>query len=151
VADPTTASAPATAGLDLQFHHLGVACERIEDDRPIWEMLGYRVEGAGFADPAQGIRGLFMVGGGPRIELLEALDGSQTLAPWLKRRVKLYHAGFLAADFAAALDRLVEAGGAVTREPIHSVYFGALIAFVMMPNMALIELVEAAASTETRP
>lgn len=136
--------------LALEFHHIGIACEAIDDDRPTWQMLGYRIDGERFVDPAQGIRGLFMVGGGPRIELLEPLEGSQTLAPWLKRRVKLYHAGFLAADFKPALAALVDAGGMVTREPIRSAYFGSLIAFVMMPNMALLEIIEGTSAPEAR-
>lgn len=131
---------------ELQFHHLGIACESIAGDRATWELLGYSPEGVEFVDPGQGIRGLFMTGGGPRIELLEPFEDSQTLTPWLKRRVKLYHAAFIAADFQSGLTSLVGAGGMVTREPIRSVYFKTLIAFVMMPNMALLELIEAAAS-----
>ncbi len=51
----------------LEFHHLGVACERIAAEIEVWAGLGYRPEGEAFVDAAQGVRGLFMVGGGPRI------------------------------------------------------------------------------------
>jgi methylmalonyl-CoA/ethylmalonyl-CoA epimerase len=125
------------------FHHLGVACERIDADAETWAALGYRPEGEPFVDLAQGIRGLFMTGGGPRIELLEATEGSDTLAPWLRRRVKLYHVGYLVPSLAAAMEALAARGAVVAREPLTSVYFQAPIAFLMMPNLALIELIEA--------
>jgi methylmalonyl-CoA/ethylmalonyl-CoA epimerase len=124
------------------FHHLGVACEQIAADAVTWAALGYRPEGGVFVDEAQGIRGLFMIGGGPRIELLEATPGSDTLAPWLKRRVKLYHMGYLVPSLGHAIDALTAQGGVVAREPLLSAYFQAPIAFLMMPNLALIELIE---------
>ena len=126
----------------LAFHHLGVACERIAKDAETWAAFGYRPEGEAFVDPAQGIRGLFMTGGGPRIELLEATEGSDTLAPWLKRRVKLYHVGYLVPSLGPAMQTLIAHGAAVAREPLRSVYFQAPIVFLMMPNLALVELIE---------
>jgi len=137
-----TADAPAPALEDATFHHLGVACEQIAADAATWSAFGYRPEGEAFVDEAQGIRGLFMTGGGPRIELLEATPGSDTLAPWLKRRVKLYHVGYLVPSLGRAIDALTARGGVVAREPLLSVYFQAPIAFLMMPNLALIELIE---------
>jgi methylmalonyl-CoA/ethylmalonyl-CoA epimerase len=126
----------------LVFHHLGVACERIAADAETWARFGYRPEGEAFVDLAQGIRGLFMTGGGPRIELLEATEGSDTLAPWLKRRVKFYHVGYLVASLSGSIDTLTSRGAVVARQPLMSVYFQAPIAFLMMPNLALVELIE---------
>jgi len=136
---------------DFRFHHLGVACDSLEGEFVSWRSLGYRPEGATFVDEAQGIRGQFLVGGGPRLELLEATEGSATLAPWLKRRVKFYHAGYLVGAFDRAMDALARRGARVAREPAPSVYFGARIAFLMMPNMALIEVIEDLNWQETSP
>jgi methylmalonyl-CoA/ethylmalonyl-CoA epimerase len=131
---------------NLSFHHLGVACERIVAEAQTWRALGYRPEGEPFVDAAQGIRGQFMTGGGPRIELLEATPGSDVLAPWLKRRVKIYHVGYLVLSLQAAIDEMSATHGAtLAREPLMSVYFQAPIAFLMMPNLALVELIEARA------
>jgi hypothetical protein len=104
--------------------------------------VGYRPEGAAFVDEVQGIRGLFMVGGGPRIELLEPTNGSTTLSPWIKRRVKLYHIGYLVESFDAAIEILIARGATFARSPVISVYFKSRIAFLMMPNLALVEVVE---------
>jgi methylmalonyl-CoA/ethylmalonyl-CoA epimerase len=141
--DVAARGGPAThdAG-DLSFHHLGIACERVEAEAETWSLLGYRAEGGPFEDPGQGIRGAFMVGPGPRLELLEPTPGSDTLAPWLKRRIKVYHSGYMAAKFDETLARLCASGAAMAREPMHSVYFQGRIAFLMLPNMSLIELIE---------
>jgi methylmalonyl-CoA/ethylmalonyl-CoA epimerase len=127
---------------NFTFHHLGVACESIAAEIANWELLGYHSDGAPFVDEEQGIRGLFMVGGGPRIELLEAISGSSTLTPWIKRRVKLYHMGYLVDSFDAVMETLIADGATVARSPMISLFFGARIVFLMMPNMALIELVD---------
>ncbi len=135
-----------TLGLEgLDFHHLGVACQSVADEAQTWATFGYRPEGDPFVDEAQGIRGRFMTGGGPRIELLEAIEGSDVLTPWLKRRVKIYHAGYVVPSLALGIDALTARGASIAREPLMSVYFRAPIAFLMMPNLALFELIEARA------
>ena len=127
---------------NLVFHHMGVACANLSEEIAHWTALGYSPEGEVFEDLAQGIRGLFMVGGGPRLELLEATPGSTTLAPWIKRAVKFYHAGYLTPDLDAAIQVLSARGASIARAPMMSVYFRSRIAFLMMPNMALIEVIE---------
>jgi methylmalonyl-CoA/ethylmalonyl-CoA epimerase len=126
----------------LEFHHLGVACERIDDETEFWTGLGYRAEGEPFVDGEQGIRARFMTGGGPRIELIEALEGSQTLSPWLKRYTKFYHMGYFAEDFDTAFEEVRSRRAVVLRAPVQSTYFGARIAFLLMPNSAVIEIME---------
>ncbi len=135
----------------LTFHHLGVACAKIDDEIGVWTALGYRAEGVDFVDVAQGVRGLFMVGGGPRIELLEAIGGSDTLAPWLKRGVKIYHLGYIAASLSEAIAAFEAKGATLARAPTPSVYFKSRIAFLLMPNLTLIELIETPSDTLHTP
>jgi len=56
---------------DLVFHHVGIACERIENEIPQYELIGFRREGEIFEDSRQVIRGLFMKTGSMQIELFE--------------------------------------------------------------------------------
>jgi methylmalonyl-CoA/ethylmalonyl-CoA epimerase len=128
---------------ELTFHHIGVACPLIADEIPIWSRLGYKLECDPFIDEAQGIRALFMTGGGPRVELIEALEGSTTLTPWLKRRVKMYHMGYFTSDLDRSIAAFAAEGGTMTREPLQSVHFGTRITFFMLSNLSLIELIEA--------
>jgi len=128
---------------DLTFHHTGVVCDALATDEPAFLAMGFAPEGPPFEDAVQGIRGRFLVGGGTRIELLEDLPGSTTLAPWRKARVRFYHQGYLTADMDAALDRLRAVRGIVIRPPLPAVAFGGRrVAFVMLPGMLCIELIE---------
>lgn len=129
--------------LGLDFHHIGLACRKIDDDIRQWTALGYSVETAVFEDPAQGIRGVFLTGPGPRLELLEDLPGASSVAPWVKHGTKFYHLGFKINDLKAAMERLEDQGAKTVREPRPSVYFdAALIAFLFLPDGSLIELIE---------
>ncbi|HWF76873.1 MAG TPA: hypothetical protein VN694_06815, partial [Caulobacteraceae bacterium] len=60
--------------------------------------------------------------------------------------VKIYHVGYLVPSLPAAINAMTGSQGAtLAREPLMSVYFQAPIAFLMMPNLALVELIEARA------
>lgn len=87
-----------------EFHHIGYATASIERERSFFELLGYRIEGSVFADPQQGVIGCFMIGSGPRIELLENSPGSNTLTPWLNAGIKMYHFAYWVNRIDQALD-----------------------------------------------
>ena len=130
----------------MRYHHIGVACRDLEKEQ-LWYVgvLGYQPEGEGFADPLQGIRGRFLINGGTRIELLEALPGSDVLAPWLQRGMTLYHLAFEVSGLEAAIDRLAVSRTRLVSPPKPAVAFdGRQVAFCMGPNLLLIELIESA-------
>jgi hypothetical protein len=84
------------------------------------------------------------VGPGPRLELLVALPGSTVLEPWLRKGVKYYHEAFFVPDLGRGIDELCANGGKVVVEPVPAVAFdNREIAFVMLPNVTLVELVQA--------
>lgn len=129
----------------LRFHHLGVATRSLTEELGTWTALGYKLEGAEFADPVQGIRGQFLIGGGPRLELLAPLEGSETLTPILKRGIKLYHHGYEVASVHEAIETLRSQGARVIRAPAPAVAFnGRLIAFLATSNNWIVELIETA-------
>lgn len=128
----------------FSFHHLGYACASIARERSAFELLGYQQEGGSFTDPIQAVNGCFMVGAGPRVELLENSEGSNTLTPWLDAGTKLYH---LAYEVEATLDdalRWVKRERArVVVQPVPAVAFGGrYICFVMFRQGLLLELIE---------
>ncbi|HLX27871.1 MAG TPA: VOC family protein [Casimicrobiaceae bacterium] len=137
---------------DLEFHHVGVACRSIDAEAAHFAMLGYRIEGSAFDDPVQGIRGFFMVGQGPRMELLEPLgdaahrgsEKSGVLAPWLSSGTKLYHLAYVAPELLHAIDAMRKRRAKLVVAPVPAVAFaGRKIAFVMLPNRLLVELISA--------
>lgn len=128
-----------------RFHHVGIACQDLARECRAMALLGYAPEGAEFVDPIQGIRGLFLAGPGPRLELVSPLAPGGVLQTWLDRGAKMYHLAFEVPDMQFELDRLVENRGKVMVGPVPAVAFGGRnIAFIMLPNMMLAELIEAA-------
>ncbi|WP_411287936.1 VOC family protein [Phenylobacterium sp.] len=130
--------------LHARFHHLGVACRDLDRERAGWLALGYQEEGAVFLDPRQKIRGQFLTGPGPRIELVTPHGDGSPVDGYLARGTKIYHQAYECPDLEAALAILSAAGAKITAAPAPAVAFeGRDIAFVMLPNLNLIELIEA--------
>ncbi len=128
---------------DLRFHHIGLACRDIANDRRDHEFLGYRAEGDTFEDPLQRIRGLFMTLGPMRVELLEPLDETSPLTAYLKRGIKIYHQCFTCQDIAHSIQALESHGARIVSPPKPAVAFeNRLIAFLILPSQMLIELIE---------
>jgi len=126
-----------------EFHHVGYATASLEKERPFFAFLGYRQEGEDFADPVQGVAGCFLVGPGPRIELLENLPGAETLTPWLNAGIKMYHFAYLVADIEGALEWARSQRARVTVAPVAAVAFGGRrISFVMFRNGLMLEFIE---------
>jgi methylmalonyl-CoA/ethylmalonyl-CoA epimerase len=126
------------------FHHLGIATKSLADEVLAYGSLGYEPEGSEFVDQRQGIRGQFLAGAGPRLELLEPLAGSETLTPLLTRGVKCYHHASEVSSIEASLESLSAAQARVIAPPVPAVAFdGRRIAFLMLPNRWMVELIEA--------
>lgn len=130
----------------LRFHHIGVACRSIALERRAWEALGYRQENMPFTDPLQGVNGLFLIGPGPRMELLEPLPGAETetLMPFLKAGTKMYHQAYETTDLEAATGALKNLRAKIVSPPKPAVAFGGrLVSFLMLPNLLIVELIAA--------
>jgi len=130
----------------FDFHHVGVACTDIQQEAARLAPLGYVAETDTFEDARQGVRGLFMTGQSPRLELLEPLRGETpgVLAPWLKNDVKLYHLAYRVHGLADSIERLRAQRGKLVVPPVPAVAFnGREIAFLMLPNRLLVELIAA--------
>ena len=89
---------------------------------------------------------MFLGGQSPRLELLESLGSTDVglLSPWLKEDTKLYHLAYLTRNLAQAIERIRAARAKLVVEPVPAVAFGGRdIAFLMLPNRILIELIQA--------
>jgi methylmalonyl-CoA/ethylmalonyl-CoA epimerase len=126
-----------------EFHHIGIVCRSFESDQQRLESLGYRQEEEDFHDPIQRVYVRFLVGGGPRIELVRADGTSGPLESWLKTGSKIYHMAYFVDCMDSALQEAVLQGSKVLVTPVPAAAFGGRkISFVMMPNMLLIELIQ---------
>jgi methylmalonyl-CoA/ethylmalonyl-CoA epimerase len=130
---------------ELSFHHFGVACRDLDREAAAYQQLGYVAEHDDFVDPIQGVKGRFLIGGGPRLELLVALEGSAVLDPWLRNRTRIYHQAYETSDLKASWDTLLNSGARTVVEPVPAVAFaGRDICFLMLRNLSLIELIQTA-------
>lgn len=136
---PTSSTLPD----GYEFHHIGYASTSLDKDRSFFALLGYRQEGETFADPVQGVTGCFLLGPGPRIELLENLPDATTLTPWLNAGVKMYHLAYLVQDIEGALNWARNQRAKVTVAPVSAIAFGGRrISFVMFRNGLMLEFIE---------
>ncbi len=128
----------------LRFHHIGIACRSIKLEGKTWRELGYCQEGDLFCDAAQGICGIFLTGPGPRVELLEPFEQSDTLKPFLNLGIKMYHQAYETPDIKQIAERLKQSRAKVLSEAKPAIAFdGRFVSFLMMPNSLIIELIEA--------
>ena len=126
-----------------EFHHLGYATESIEREWEFFAALGYIQETEKFEDPIQGIAGCFLSGPGPRVELLQSLPGANTLAPWVKAGIKVYHFGYVVTNLNKAILWAQNRRGKVISPPAPSVAFnGRYISFVKFRNGLMLEFIE---------
>ncbi len=132
------------AARDLRLHHVGVACSNITVEASILAALGYVLEGSTFTDERQGVRGLFLAGQQPRLELLESISESAgVLTPWLRAGTSLYHLAYETDRLQDAIDHFRAERAKLVRPPVPATAFnGRNIAFLMLPNALLIELIE---------
>jgi methylmalonyl-CoA/ethylmalonyl-CoA epimerase len=126
----------------LRFHHIGVACRDFESEEKNFAAFGYRPESSDVFDPIQGVHIRFLVGGGPRLELLRNHAEPGVLTPWLQKGVRLYHLAYETPDIAAVSRQLTAAGAKEVGAPVPAVAFdGRLVSFHLLANLTMIELI----------
>ena len=129
----------------LRFHHTGIACSDLAAQELGYAKLGYVREGDIFEDPVQRIRGLFLIGPGPRLELVMPTAPDSPVAGWIARGVHFYHLAYeVLGTLETEIERLCTTARArVTSAPMPAVAFGGRrIVFLYFPNKMLIELIE---------
>jgi methylmalonyl-CoA/ethylmalonyl-CoA epimerase len=130
--------------LSRRFHHIGLACRRIEDDAAVLEALGYASEGPAIVDPNQKVRVQFFTGGGPRVELIEPTEPDSPVSGILKRGTKFYHLAYEVTEFEQAVDDFAARGFRAVGPAMPAAAFQMRrIVFLMSGSGVLIELIEA--------
>jgi methylmalonyl-CoA/ethylmalonyl-CoA epimerase len=126
----------------MTFHHIGVACRDLDRELRALAALGYSADSEPFVDPLQRIRGLFVSGPGPRLELLAPAGDASPVTIWLERGIRMYHQAYEVDNLSDAIARFVAGRAIVVSPPTPAVAFGNReVAFLMLPNMQLIELI----------
>ena len=127
----------------FRFHHIGYACKSIEKNLEFFKFLGFSRDGDFFEDPLQGIRGCFIKGNGPRIELLENLPGSNQLSGLIKKGINMYHLAYEVELIEDSIQMLLSRRAQILVNPIPSVAFdGRYISFLLFKNGLIIEVIQ---------
>lgn len=126
-----------------EFHHLGWVCRNIDQESVVLALAGYKAEGPVFEDPIQKVYGQFMIGGGPRVELLCPMEKDSPLSDYLKRGIKVYHHAYEVKGVDKVVEHLIVQGCKVAVKPTPAVAFNMRrITFLVMRNLYLLELIE---------
>lgn len=127
------------------FHHLGVACPSLERARSSFKLMGYEQETDVIRDSVLGVSIQFLVGNGPRVELLEPFGHNSPLASWLRLDASVgYHFAYECEDFEKDLKGLATSGALLVQPPRPAVAFGgARVAFLSTRSRFLVELIDA--------
>ena len=128
----------------LEFHHVGIACSNLQSEVEFYQALGFELDGGVFEDPIQLVRGAFLLSKAHRIELLEPMDPVSPAARFVNAPSRIYHQGFLTKNFVESCKAMRGIGAFPLSAPAPAVAFdNRMIAFFMMKNRAIIELIEA--------
>jgi len=127
----------------FRFHHIGYACKSIEKNLEFFKLLGFSRDGDFFEDPLQGIRGCFIKGNGPRIELLENLPDSNQLSGLIKKGINMYHLAYEVELIQESIQILLSKRAQILVNPIPAVAFnGRDVAFLLFKNGLIIEVIQ---------
>jgi methylmalonyl-CoA/ethylmalonyl-CoA epimerase len=127
---------------NIEFHHVGVATDDINSEIDFFRSLGYEIEGDRFVDPLQGVTGCFMVGSGPRVELIQDMPGSKTVAGFVNGRAKIYHIAYLVDDLSVAHEIITKLRGVIVRDKLASTaFYGKSVMFVAFRNRVIVEFI----------
>lgn len=127
----------------MKFHHIGVACESIEDTAGQYALLGYTASPV-VTDPLQNIKISFLTHPDmPLVELLAPVDGNSPVVDVLKKNgTTPYHICYSVDDLDSAIKDLRKKRYIVVSKPKPAnAIEGNRVAFLYHKAMGLIELV----------
>lgn len=130
--------------MELQFHHMGIACHSISKTVQFYLAMGYEASCV-IDDPIQHVKVCFLEKvGAPRLELLEPLDEHSPVARTLAMAgVTPYHLCYEVQDIDEAIammrtDRFLLVNGPVPAAAMNN----RKVAFLFKKVVGLVELVE---------
>ena len=129
---------------DLIFHHVGIACHKIEKSLPFYEAMGYSAAPV-VDDTIQHVRVCFLdKEGGPRLELLEPLDDKSPVARTLASAgVTPYHLCYEVQDIEVSIQSLRSQRFLLVNGPVPACAMGnRRIAFLFKKDVGVVELVD---------
>lgn len=142
--------------MSIKLNHIGLVVRDIQKSAEILRTLGLKERTQPEPDPIQKVTACFITAGADQaihIELLEPTDESSPITNFLSKRGEgLHHLCFEVDDIDLATDELKQKGFQVVSPPVECIGYdrsfrsqctvNTKIAFLMLPNKLLIELLQ---------
>lgn len=129
--------------ISLNFHHIGLATKDLEKELEYHKMLGFDAVTDFFVDPEQKVSGIFVYNNGTTIEILQPLNEGSPINSFVRKGNKMYHQAYTCTDIDYYVNYLKKIGAKLVSPPKKSVAFnGNQIAFLLLPTLMLVELIE---------
>jgi methylmalonyl-CoA/ethylmalonyl-CoA epimerase len=139
--------------MSITLNHIGLVVKDASESAKLLGVLGFRQVTRPEPDPIQRVKACFLAateGTGPHIELLEPTDEDSPVAGFLaKRGGGLHHMCFEVDDIEDATRELEQKGFQLVSSPVECMGYDqsfeleqTRIAFFMLPNKLLIELLQ---------
>jgi methylmalonyl-CoA/ethylmalonyl-CoA epimerase len=121
-----------------------MACRSIAAELPELALMGYGPEGSQVHDPIQQVYIQFVIGGGPRLELIQPANPQSPVNGVLKRGSKFYHLAYEVDHLETAIDQFKSKKFFPVAPPAPAIAFGMRrIVFLTSETFTLVELIEA--------
>ena len=130
--------------MNLKFHHIGVACIKIERSIKIYKKLGYSSSEIIY-DPVQNVNLCFLKKkDSPMIELVGCNDTNSNLNNILKKNGTIpYHTCYETKNIKEQINLLIKKGFILMMKPVKAIAFSnRKICFMYNRNVGIIELLE---------
>lgn len=127
----------------MKFHHIGIACENIDETASHYRLLGYK-QGDIVIDPLQNIKISFLSHPVlPLLELLEPIDENSPVVDILKKNgTTPYHICYSVANLEECITSLRKESFLIVSKPkVANAIEGNRVAFLYNKAVGLIELV----------
>jgi len=130
--------------MNLKFHHIGVACVKIERSVEVYKKLGYSSSEIIY-DPVQKVNLCFLKkNDSPMIELVGCNDTNSDLNNILKKNGTFpYHTCYETKNIKEQINLLIKKGFILMMKPVKAIAFSnRKICFMYNRNVGIIELLE---------
>ena len=130
--------------MNLKFHHIGIACSKIEKSIETYHKLGYSFSKIIY-DPIQNVNLCFLKkNNSPMIELVSSNDSNSILNNILKKNGTIpYHTCYKTKNIDDEINSLIKKGFILISKPVKAIAFSnRKICFMYNKNIGIIELLE---------
>jgi hypothetical protein len=125
---------------EFQFHHIAFGTKRLLEDQKIYMDIGFQIERPLFVSQANRIRGVFLMLGETRIELIEDVDGGSKISNQLQNRTTIIHTAYKVRNINEAIKKIKHSFMCTLPKDVYENDSYPDPTFIMLKNGTIVEL-----------